>query len=154
MISRIGTASRRNCTASCASGTSAAGCAPGRRIPVEEIVFQSLDPVVQRLQHLEIAVHHVVEQAVQQVRHSVLGHLGVGRSQRLITSSMSKSGLSFTVTRAFLVTKIDISMSSSSASVGSAVWTPSDLGLRQLRAVDAEVNRWFSSLSSLGRWWL
>ena len=44
----------------------------------EQVVFQSLDGVVEGLDRLEVAVHDVVEQAVQQVADAVPGEVGAG----------------------------------------------------------------------------
>ncbi len=45
---------------------------------VEEQLFQLLDPLVQLLDGGEVPVHQVVEQAVQQEAHALLGQVGAG----------------------------------------------------------------------------
>lgn len=74
----------------------------------EEIVLQFLDPVVHHLEDVEVTVHDVVKQAVEQVGRPELGHVGVDvpAPDHLVDVEL---GALLTVTSAFLVTKIETS---------------------------------------------
>ena len=79
----------------------------------EQLVLQRLDGVVQALHRLEVAVHDVVEQPVQQAADAEPARSGLA-SQRSTTAPMSSPSSLRTVISAWAVTKAASSLVASS----------------------------------------